>query len=194
MSVSSIAMSASSFNAASPQQSNEERSLTPSAAVDLTTEKLAGRYRRLRATITVPRPQEQVWQILTDYERLADFIPNLTVSRRLSHPENGIRLEQVGAQCFLNFQFCARVVLDMMEQFPNRLSFQMVEGDFKDFQGFWGLETVQTASAPETRLTYDLTVRPPLALPIRLIERHLQRDLAENMQAIRQQAIVQFAA
>ena len=161
--------------------------------VDVSTEKLAGRTRRIRATIAVPCSVEQVWQVLTDYDALADFIPNLTLSRCLDKSERGIRLEQIGSQCFLNIQFCARVVLNMVEQFPHRLDFQMVEGDFRNFEGAWSLDIEETEYGPITRLCYEVTVLPPRAIPAALIERHLCRDLAQNMQAIRQQAIAAFA-
>lgn len=158
--------------------------------VVMTTEKLAGRSRRIRATIAVPCSLEQLWQVLTDYDRLATFIPNLTLSRRIPHPQDGIRLEQMGSQCFLNIQFCARVVLDMVEQFPHRLGFRMVEGDFRDFQGAWLLESGQDESGQVlTALSYEVTLLPPRAIPANLIERHLRRDLAENLRAIRQQAL-----
>jgi ribosome-associated toxin RatA of RatAB toxin-antitoxin module len=158
--------------------------------VEVSTEKLAGRNRRIQATIAVPCSVEQVWQVLTDYDALADFIPNLTLSQCLEKSEQGIRLEQIGSQCFLNIQFCARVVLNMVEQFPHRLSFQMVEGDFRNFEGAWSLETAETEQGPVTRLCYEVTVLPPRAIPAALIERHLCRDLTQNMQAIRQQAMV----
>jgi ribosome-associated toxin RatA of RatAB toxin-antitoxin module len=158
--------------------------------VEVSTEKLAGRNRRIRATISVPCSVEQVWQVLTDYDALADFIPNLTLSQCLEKSEQGIRLEQIGSQCFLNIQFCARVVLNMVEQFPHRLSFQMVEGDFRNFEGAWSLDTEETEQGTVTRLCYEVTVLPPRAIPAALIERHLCRDLTQNMQAIRQQAMV----
>ncbi|MDA0266596.1 MAG: SRPBCC family protein [Cyanobacteria bacterium] len=161
-------------------------------AVDITTE-VEGRYRRIKAAIAVPGSLEQVWHLLTDYDCLSDFIPNLTLSRRIPHPEQGIRLEQIGSQCFLNIKFCARVVLDMVEQFPHRLDFTMVEGDFKDFEGFWSLETLETPEGPMTQLGYELMLRPPRAVPATLIERHLRRDLTQNLQAICQQATVAFA-
>ncbi|MGD1906102.1 MAG: SRPBCC family protein [Leptolyngbyaceae cyanobacterium] len=168
-----------------------ESTVLPS--VDISTEVLEGRSRRIKATIAVPGSLEQVWQLLTDYDRLSDFIPNLTLSRRIPHPEQGIRLEQIGSQCFLNIKFCARVVLDMAEQFPHRLDFNMVEGDFRDFYGCWSLETLESPEGPQIYLGYELTLHPPRSVPVQLIERHLRRDLTQNLQAICQQATVAFA-
>lgn len=160
--------------------------------VQINTERLQGRQRRIMASILIPRALDDVWQILTDYTHLAEFIPNLTKSALLPHPSGGIRLEQIGAQCFLNIQFCARVVLDMTESFPSQLNFCMVEGDFKRFQGCWKLEPTTCNGLPGTYLTYDLCVQPPLAMPVGLIEHHLCANLSQNLTAIRQRALSLF--
>jgi ribosome-associated toxin RatA of RatAB toxin-antitoxin module len=162
------------------------------SGVTLQTLKLAGRQRRILAHADLPFTTEQVWQVLTDYDNLASFIPNLTHSQRLSHPEGGIRLEQIGSQCFLQVKFCARVVLDMVETFPSQLSFAMVEGDFRQFEGKWTLEPVIDKPDQVTRVGYDLVIRPPRAMPVGLIERHIRHDLSRNLQAIGNRAAVLF--
>ncbi|MGB3203204.1 MAG: SRPBCC family protein, partial [Nodosilinea sp.] len=144
------------------------------AEVTIQTEKLNGQQRRILAFTDLPFTAEQVWQVLTDYDNLATFIPNLSCSQRLNHPEGGIRLEQIGSQCFLNIKFCARVVLDMVEAFPRELRFSMVEGDFRQFEGRWTLEPVTTSPGQLVRLGYDLVIRPPRAMPVTLIERHIR--------------------
>jgi len=165
---------------------------TEETGVAITTEKLEGRRRRILATTQVPFHLEQVWQILTDYDHLADFIPNLTESQRIAHPEGGIRLVQVGAQCFLHVKFCARVVLDMVEAFPEELQFSMVEGDFRQFEGRWLLEPINSGDLPGTQLSYDLFVLPPRAMPAGLIERHIRRDLSQNLKAVCDRATLLF--
>ena len=141
-----------------------------------------GRQRQISARIQIPYTVEQVWQILTDYEQLADFIPNLSKSRLLPHPEGGIRLEQIGAQSFLKLKFCARVVLDMIEKFPHQLDFQLVEGDFKEFSGSWLLHPYVLEAG--TDLCYIVRVVPPRAMPVGLIERRLCHNLAVNLTSI----------
>lgn len=163
-------------------------------SVAVRTEKLAGRQRRIQAYTDLPFKPDQVWQVLTDYDNLANFIPNLSLSQRLHHPHGGIRLEQMGAQCFLNVKFCARVVLDMVETFPRELRFSMVEGDFRQFEGQWLLDPLTTQAGEGTRLSYNLLIQPPRAMPVGLIERHIRHDLSQNLQAIGTQTSILFAA
>ncbi|HEY9621877.1 MAG TPA: SRPBCC family protein [Crinalium sp.] len=156
--------------------------------VEVTTDRAEGRHRQITAKIQIPYPVEQVWQILTDYEHLADFIPNLAKSQRIEHPQGGIRLEQIGSQSFLKLKFCARVVLDMVERFPTNIDFQMVEGDFKEFLGTWQLQPQTIGGQPGTDLRYVVQILPPRTMPVGLIERKLSHNLAVNLTAIRQRA------
>lgn len=162
-------------------------------AVEVQTERLAERQRQISARIQIPHTIEEVWQVLTDYETLADFIPNLARSQRLEHPTGGIRLEQVGTQRLLNFNFSARVILDLEERFPQEISFQMIEGDFKDFSGSWCLEPL-LAQQVGTNLKYIVRVLPKRTMPISLIERRLSRDMQTNLVAIHQRVATLFAS
>jgi ribosome-associated toxin RatA of RatAB toxin-antitoxin module len=157
------------------------------AYVEISTEKHPAKERRILATVTIPQPIEQVWQVITDYEHLADFVPNLTSSKLLSNPEGRIWLEQIGSQCFLKFKFCARVVLDMSENFPHELGFAMKEGDFKQFEGAWTLQSADDAQS--TKLSYNLSIKPPRAMPAALIEHHICHNLTLNLLAIRQRVL-----
>jgi len=156
----------------------------PPVAVQI--EKIAERQRQISATIHIPYPVERIWQVLTDYEALVDFIPNLAKSRLLEHPNGGIRLEQVGSQRLLNFNFCARVVLDLEEYFPKQITFCMVEGDFKGFSGTWNLEPQYLNGIMGTNLCYTIQVWPKLTMPVTIIERRLSKDLQLNLLAIYQ--------
>ncbi|MBD1910332.1 MULTISPECIES: SRPBCC family protein [unclassified Leptolyngbya] len=161
-----------------------------SREVAVHTEQLEGRRRRISAELPLPYSCQQLWQILTDYDHLADFIPSLTKSQRIDHPSGGIRVEQVGAETFLRLKVCLRVVLDMVESFPNEIQFSMVEGDLRQFTGAW-----QLTPQPEARgtvLRYVVTVQPGRAIPISIIERNLRHNLVRNLLAIRQRADVLF--
>lgn len=153
--------------------------------VTLTTEQLEARQRRLTATIAIPASVEQVWQVLSDYESLAEFIPNLAKSQLIERPGGGIRLEQVGNQRFLRLKFSARVVLDLDESFPHKIAFQMVEGDFKSFAGSWNLKPVNNSASPQTELCYILEVTPKRTMPVGLIEKRINKDLPINLLTIR---------
>jgi hypothetical protein len=82
--------------------------------------------------------------------------------------------------------FSARVVLDLEEHFPKEITFQMVEGDFKDFSGSWCLESYSLGQETGTNLCYTVKVWPKLTMPVGIIERRLAKDLQLNLLAIYQ--------
>ncbi len=156
------------------------------ANVEVQIEKIAERQRQISAKVKIPQPVERIWKVLTDYEALPDFLPNLAKSRIIEHPNGGIRLEQVGSQRLLNFNFCARVVLDLEECFPKEINFRMVEGDFKGFSGSWCLEPYSLGEYMGTNLCYTIQVWPKLTMPVGIIENRLSNDLRLNLLAIHQ--------
>ncbi|KAA8531111.1 hypothetical protein F0562_005820 [Nyssa sinensis] len=150
-------------------------------------EVISWRERRIKAEISVSADIESVWNSLTDYERLADFIPNLVSSGRIPCPHPGrIWLEQRGLQRALYWHIEARVVLDLQE-FPKlahdrELHFSMVDGDFKKFEGKWSLKSGKRSST--TILSYEVNVIPRFNFPAIFLERIIRSDLPVNLQAL----------
>lgn len=59
--------------------------------------KTGNNRRRIQSKISVKASLQRVWNILTDYERLAEFIPGLAVSQVLEKRDNVARLFQVSS-------------------------------------------------------------------------------------------------
>lgn len=154
--------------------------------IQVEVEDLGDRRRQVRGCVLIPVERQRVWQVLTDYDHLAEFVPNLVESRFLGS-ENGRKLvRQVGSQKVLFAHFSAAVVLAIEEIFPHQLRFQEIEGDFLLFEGFWELAEWLNQ---QTLLTYHLQVKPPRRMPVGLVERRICRDLAFNLQAIRERCL-----
>jgi len=87
-------------------------------------ERTSSNSRRIYGEIVVPGiPIDDVWAILTDYDRLSTHVPNLVESKIVSKPSYGepgdgsyqCRLFQKGAQKIVGFEFGASVTMDMKE-------------------------------------------------------------------------------
>lgn len=61
--------------------------------------------------------RQDVWLTLTDYNRLSDYVPNLTQSKVKPADDGTIRLWQEGAQKIVGFDFRASVEMFMEEHF-----------------------------------------------------------------------------
>lgn len=154
--------------------------------VEVWTEKIDRDRYQISAKLPIPHSRQQVWQVITNYEALPDFIPNLVKCQRLPHPESGIRFEQIGSKCAFHFCFSARVVVDFIEHFPHKIQFQMVEGDFKVFSGEWKLLPYFDRDENFSELHYSLQIAPKIPMPIALLKKQLHQDLPVNLDAISQ--------
>ncbi|ESW31886.1 hypothetical protein PHAVU_002G276400 [Phaseolus vulgaris] len=145
------------------------------------------RERRVKAEISVSADIESIWNALTDYEHLADFIPNLVWSGKIPCPYPGrIWLEQRGFQRSMYWHIEARVVLDLQEfvnsAWDRELHFSMVDGDFKKFEGKWSVKSGTRSSS--TNVSYEVNVIPRFNFPAIFLERIIRSDLPVNLRAL----------
>ena len=78
----------------------------------------------------------KVWSVLTSYNTLADFVPNLDICERVSGAAPGKqRLRQRACSQSLYWRLQAEAILDVQKVVRTRdrreLHFTMVEGDFQ---------------------------------------------------------------
>ncbi|XVF72872.1 hypothetical protein PTKIN_Ptkin12aG0155200 [Pterospermum kingtungense] len=115
-------------------------------------EKLGRNSRRIRSKIRIKTSLDTVWNVLTDYKRLTDFIPALAVSKVVEKKKKIARVYQVLQQNLpMGLKFKAKAVIESYEKdveiLPSgkkrEIQFKMVEGDFTCFEGTWLIEQVR---------------------------------------------------
>ncbi|KAL6954403.1 hypothetical protein U1Q18_040863 [Sarracenia purpurea var. burkii] len=175
--------------------------------IEIEIEKLGKNSRRIRSRIAIKASLQTVWNILTDYEKLADFIPGLAVSQLLEKRGNFVRLFQIGQQKLaFGLNFNAKGIVDCyekdLESFPfghrRDIEFKMIEGDFQLFEGKWSIEQYNIGRCEDgdslgvqkfyTTLLYVVDVEPKLWLPVRLVEGRLSKEIKVNLSCIRVEA------
>ena len=170
-----------------PQESVDHSKSSDYRTIEQTMEKLSGGTRRLAAQLTTSASLDSLWNVLTDYDRLNLYIPNLLSSKKIYQKNNNVHLKQVGAQDFLGMKFSAEVTLDLFEDRElGLLRFHLIKGDFRKFEGSWKIQNIKNTS--KNSLIYDLTVQGCQWMPIRMIEKRLKKDLSENLLAVDRQA------
>ena len=90
-----------------PQESVDRFKSNDYRTIEQTMEKLSGGTRRLAAQLTTSASFDSLWNVLTDYDRLNLYIPNLLSSKKIYQKDNNVHLKQVGAQDFLGMKFSA---------------------------------------------------------------------------------------
>ncbi|XP_020549350.1 uncharacterized protein LOC105162824 isoform X4 [Sesamum indicum] len=177
--------------------------------IEIAIEKTGKNSRRITSKVAVQASLQTVWDILTDYERLADFIPGLAVSQLLEKRDKFARLFQIGEQNLaFGLKFNAKGIIDCFEKDLQTLpfgqkrdiEFKMVEGDFQLFEGKWSIEQ-EVKQNPgdsqsdsvigeeyQTTLLYIVLVKPKVWLPVRLVEGRLCKEIRSNLSCIREEA------
>src|SRR5688572_28208129 len=103
----------------------------------------------------------QAWQVLTDYDRLQQFIPNLSLSRVIARGRNGVTLEQKGEARLLFFSIPIEVTLAINEFPPGKVVARAVAGNFRDMSGVYLLES----QGGRVRLRYSGRMTPDFFVP-----------------------------
>jgi hypothetical protein len=145
---------------------------------------------RVDATLFAPVGQEVAWDVLTDFDRMAKFVPNLQTSRVVSRDGNRVVIHQRGVARFgpLAFGFSSERLIEMTPRFEIR-SIQL-RGNMRR------LESLTRFSAEEggTHLVYRVEVEPGALYPAALTERFLRDEVAEQFDAIVQEMLRRDAA
>ena len=91
-----------------------------------------------RATLNAP--VEVIWQTLTDYGRLAEFIPGMRSSRIVARRGAVTTVEQSGEARFLFFTYPIEVTLVSTERPPHAIEATMQRGNLKRMDGAYRIE------------------------------------------------------
>lgn len=106
------------------------------AADDLTVDaRRRGEALEVECRATLFAPAELVWQTLTDYNRLSEFIPGMRRSRVIATRPDGVVVEQSGEATFLFLSFPIEAVLVATERPPHAIDVRMEKGNLKRLEG-----------------------------------------------------------
>jgi ribosome-associated toxin RatA of RatAB toxin-antitoxin module len=103
----------------------------------------------------------RTWQVLTDYGRYSEYIPDLTHSRVLSRKGRDVEVEQKGEARLLFLIYPLDVRLAVTEQPYERVSSRAVAGSFREMRNTYFLE----AREGRVLLRYTGRLVPDFYLP-----------------------------
>lgn len=119
------------------------------------------------------------WEVLSDYDHLSRFIPDLSDSRVVSRSNGKVLVEQKGEFAFLFFHRAIELRLEITETPRSRIVARAISGSFSEMAGRYDLE----ADGDGVRVLYAGRFVPRFALPPLL-----------GMIALRHTAATQFEA
>ena len=136
---------------------------------------------RISAQIATRVDRVTAWQVLTDYDHWAEFVPDLLVSRVVSRPGEPLLVEQRGRIPALpSFPL---VVITAVEETPYKsLRFQRIAGNIKALDGEWRIQ-----GKLRVRLLYRSTVEPGFPLPPQTSIEIFRQDAKLRLEAMAQE-------
>lgn len=140
-------------------------------------------YAWVRAPDTAPA---DVYALLSDWEELPRWMPNVTSCAVLASTDSSVLVEQRGRAGFLFFQRRIRTVLEFYPEPPHRLRFVRRAGDLARFDGEW---TFRAMPGDSILVYLRAEVLFETDLPRGLVKRALRREFARMMPAIGQELI-----
>jgi ribosome-associated toxin RatA of RatAB toxin-antitoxin module len=131
---------------------------------------------RVSAAFTTPEPAAIAHAVLTDYEQIPRFLPDVLSSRVLERDATRTVVAQEAVAKVLFFSKRVRLVLEIRET-PALIAFRDRSGEsFLRYEGQWTLGD----DHGRTLITYQLTAQPRFDVPDFILSRLLKRD-AERM-------------
>ncbi len=104
---------------------------------------------------------EIAWEVLTDYDRYAEFIPDLKSSRVVARSGGTVIVEQKGQVGFFLFRFPMEVTLSVTEDPRSGITSRAIAGTFREMTGSYTL----MRDGDELRFTYSGRIVPDFLLP-----------------------------
>jgi len=134
------------------------------------------------ATGTVAAPLPKVWRILTGYERMSEFVPDMESCRVLSRNGNEVIIEQFGVARFLFMSRSIHLIVRAVEQPMSSIDISLISGDMKHYESHW--ELIPVPETGGTRIVYSGKLAPNFYVPGILGSKMIRGDIERMMGAV----------
>ena len=134
------------------------------------------------ATALVAAPLTRVWRVLTGYERMSEFVPDLESCKVLSRNGNEVIIEQFGVARFLFMSKAIHLIVRATEQPMSSIDIALVSGDMKHYESRW--ELVPSPETGGTKIVYSGKLAPNFYVPGVLGSNMIRNDIQHMMAAV----------
>ena len=100
---------------------------------------------------------EKAWEVLTDYNNFQEFLPNIVDSKIIEENADRIIFEQTNLVDLLLLTKEFTVQIAATKNYPQTIDFEIIEGDLKQLQGSWEVETLPSG---KVLVTHRVVVAP----------------------------------
>lgn len=137
------------------------------------------------AKMTVNANVARSWKVLTDYNRLAEFVPNLSRSQVTSSEGNERVVTQNGFAKFLFIRQNIDLMLHVTEQPMQVIDIRLISGNMREYQARWELQPQQPGNDGHTRISYAGIIAPDFYVPTLFGAALMKSDLRHMLNAVK---------
>ncbi|MEN3363575.1 MAG: hypothetical protein V7606_849 [Burkholderiales bacterium] len=119
----------------------------------------------VNATGFVRAGQQQAWRVLTDYERLQEFVPDLQSSILISRNGAEAIVEQHSEAGFLFLSQTIHMVVRVTEQPHSIIDVALISGDMRNYTARWELVPTTRDGIEGTHIVFSGTMEPDFFVP-----------------------------
>ncbi|NRR33159.1 SRPBCC family protein [Oxalobacteraceae bacterium] len=123
-----------------------------------------------------------VWRILTNYEKMSEFVPDLSACKVLGRNGNEVTIEQFGTARFLFMSKSIHLIVRATEQPQTSIDIALVSGDMKHYESRW--ELIPIPETGGTRVVYSGRLIPNFYVPGLLGANIIRSDVERMMAAV----------
>lgn len=134
------------------------------------------------ATGAVHAALPKVWRILTSYERMTEFVPDMESCKVLSRNGNEVIIEQFGVARFLFMSRAIHLIVRATEQPMSSIDIALISGDMKHYESRW--ELVPIPETGGTRIIYHGKLLPNFYVPGLIGSKMIRNDIERMMGAV----------
>lgn len=136
----------------------------------------------LDASGVVAAPLPRVWRILTNYERMTEFVPDLESCKVLSRNGNEVMIEQFGVARLLFMSRPIHLIVRATEQPMSAIDIALVSGDMKHYEARW--ELIPMPETGGTKVVYKGRMMPNFYVPSLFGSKMIRMDVEHMMRAV----------
>lgn len=144
------------------------------------------------AQATLAVPYAVIWSTLTDYGRLADFIPGMHSSRIAERRGPTAIVEQRGKAGFFPFSYAIDVVVSSTEESAGVIEMHAIKGNLKQLNGYYQID--RGGREGTWLLRWNGLIEPALPLPqfvgVPVIRNNIAEQFRGMVDEIERRAII----
>jgi hypothetical protein len=142
------------------------------------------------ARLSVEVTRATAWGVITDYDRVRDFVPDVDESRVVSRAGEPTLVRQAGAWSLLGFRVPVRILAQVEETPMHSVRFHSISGNVRVENGEWRIAEERGGVA----ISYQLVCTPDFWVPPVLGALLIRRDVRAKLEQVAREMLRRDAA